>query len=134
VLLIWSAPPSARELATALERAQPQIVVLLTAPTLPGQDDLQSVLQQVAGMIKVSERRGEGVDDPAVIARMAARIGQREDTLRAALDYHQATAAGHAAVASQAQQVLRYLLTETLAYRDYFQVAAADQVLRKTHN
>jgi hypothetical protein len=132
VLVIWSAPPGPRELAAALERAQPQIVVLLTAPTLPGQDDPEEVLRQVAGMQRVAERRGDALDDADVLARMAARIGQRDESLRAALAALHTAEVGDAAALLRAREQLNYWLAETRAYREYFQAAAAAAVLRKS--
>jgi len=121
VLVVWSAPPGPDELADALERAKPQTVVLLAAPVAPDQDQPDPFLRQLIGMLKVAERRGESVDDPTIVARMAARVGQREATIRAGIQARDSSA--H-------RDRLAYLLDETRAYRRYFQTAAADEVMR----
>ncbi len=131
VLVIWTAPPGPEVLAQALERAAPQAVVLLTAPDAPDRDGAAAFLQQLAGMLKVSQRRGDAPDDPEVVARMAARVGQREDTIRAGLACLRPAQSDEDRMdADQARRRLAYWLEETRAYRRYFQAAQAEAVLR----
>ncbi len=120
LLVVWDAPPGPREFAAMVRRAEPQHVVLLCAED--NVDEPQSVIAHVLGMIKVATRRGDALDDPEVIARMAARINQREDTVRAVIRWHQGEA--------RQREVLRYLLAETRAYRRYVCEAPAEEVLR----
>ncbi|MCS7089053.1 MAG: single-stranded-DNA-specific exonuclease RecJ [Thermoflexales bacterium] len=121
LLVVWDAPPGPREFAEMLRRAEPQHVALLCTANETA-DEAQSVITQVLGMIKVAQRRGDALDDPDVIARMAARINQREDTVRAVIRWHLGEA--------KQREVLRYLLAETRAYRRYVCEAPAEDVLR----
>jgi hypothetical protein len=130
ILVIWSAPAGPEELAAALRRVEPQAVVLLTPPNPPGGDKPDSVMQRVNGMIRTAQQRGDALDDPSVIARMAARIGQREATLRAALDYHRLLKAQDKPGAERAWRKFVYFVEETRSYRRYFQRAAAEAILR----
>jgi single-stranded-DNA-specific exonuclease len=121
VLVIWDAPPGPAELAHGLERAEPQTVVLMNR--LPAaSDSVDDVMRQVRAMIATSERRGDSLDDPEVIARMAARVNQRDETIRATIE----------AVRNGANDSphLRYLLEETRAYRVYAADSAAAELLR----
>jgi single-stranded-DNA-specific exonuclease len=129
ILVILSAPPGHDELATALDRALPQTVVLMTLPPGPEQDQAEAVLSQVMGMLKVSEQRGESPADPTVIARMAARIGQREVIVKAVLEQYEAQLAEDWPAATRAAGKSVYFLEETRAYRRYFQEVAAETVL-----
>ena len=121
VLVLWDAPPGPAELADGLLRAAPQTVVVLCRAQA-GSDAIEIVLQQVRAMMATSARRGDALDDPEVIARMAARINQRESTVREAI------ALIRAGVDDSPR--LRYLLEETHAYRAYAASAPAAEVLR----
>jgi hypothetical protein len=110
-------------MADALKRAAPQTVALMCSDQRHD-DDVRSVMGQVARMIKASEQRGDSLDDPSVITRMAARINQREASVRAAIKAHHKDEA--------ASMQLQYLLDETRAYRKYVRQAAAEEVLRTT--
>ena len=87
-------------------------------------------MPQLAGMIKTAEERCESLADPAVVARMAARIGQREATLRAAIEHYQRLRAQDRPGAEKALRKLIYFLDETRSYRRYFQEVAAEAVLK----
>ena len=132
VLIIWSAPAGPEELTAVLRRTEPQAVVLLTAAmAAPSDGDRpEGVMQKVNGMIRTARQRGDALDDPQVIARMAARIGQREATLRAALEFHRLSAAQDKPGAEQARRKFIYFVQETRSYRSYFQHAAAEAILR----
>jgi single-stranded-DNA-specific exonuclease len=130
ILVILSAPPGPDELVAALARAAPQTVVLLTRPGPSQQDQPETVMPQLAGLIKTAEERGDSLADPAVVARMAARIGQREVTLRAGIGHYQLLRAQDRPGAETALRKLIYFLDETRSYRRYFQEVAAEAVLR----
>ena len=122
MLVIWSTPPGTVALKQALKSAQPQTVVLLCSGRHDS-DTLEVFKQQMRALLNMSRARSDSTSDAAVIARMAARIGQRDDTLLAAL----ACVQGESFVASDQ---LNYQLQETRAYRHYFVQAPADAVLR----
>jgi single-stranded-DNA-specific exonuclease len=131
VLVIWSAPAGVEELAAALGRVAPHVVALLTpAGQAFGQDRPEDVMQQVVALAKTAQQRGDALDDPAIVARMAARIGQREVTLRAGLEYQRLCAAQDKPAAEKTWRKFVYLVEETRSYRRYFQQAAAGAVLR----
>jgi single-stranded-DNA-specific exonuclease len=120
VLVVWDAPPGPHELGDALQRSQPQTVILVCVNG--ANDDLPALLQHTAQMMKTAEQRGDSLDDANVVARMAARINQREATMREAITLIRAGKAD--------SPRLRYLLDETRAYRRFTQEAAAEEVLR----
>ncbi|MCL4505060.1 MAG: single-stranded-DNA-specific exonuclease RecJ [Chloroflexi bacterium] len=130
VLAIMSSPPGPDELADALQRARPQTVVLLTEPPLPSQDRVENVIAWVSGMVKTSEQRHDSLDDPAVIARMAARIGHSEAAIRAGIACHRAQQAHDADLGAAAFVKIEHILGNTRGYRAYFQAAKAEEVLR----
>ena len=130
VLVIWGAPAGPEELVAALERAKPHVVVLLTPPEVPNYDRPEIVMQQVAALLKTAQQRGDALDDPDVVARMAARIGQRAMTLRAGLEYQRLCALPDKAGADKAWRKFVYFVEETRSYRRFFQQAAAEAVLR----
>ncbi len=130
VLAILSIPPAPDILAAALARVQPQTVALLTEPALPGDDRPAGVINRVAGMIKSSEQRGDALDDPSVVARMAARIGHTEAAVQACIARHRARQARDEAAYAEALSQLEYILDNTRGYRVYFQGAPAAAVLR----
>ncbi|HQW34980.1 MAG TPA: single-stranded-DNA-specific exonuclease RecJ [Thermoflexales bacterium] len=115
VLVFWESPPNAAALRHVLDVAQPQEVVLLTALG-ESSETPEAVAKQIAAMKNTAQKRGDALDDPQVIERMAARVGQRVETVRAGLS-------------GQSDQ-LRYWLEETRAYRGYFQVAGALEVVK----
>lgn len=130
VLVIWSSPAGPEELAAALRRAAPHVVVLLTPAEVPSPDRPESIMQQVAALIKTAQQRGDALDDPAIVSRMASRIGQREATLRAGLEYQRFCIAEDKAGAEKAWRKFAYFVEETRSYRRFFQQAAAEAVLR----
>jgi single-stranded-DNA-specific exonuclease len=120
VLIITSAPPGPNALRTLIERASPQTVVLLSS--IDTDDNVDSFIKQLLGMIKMSRERGDTLDDASVIERMATKVNQREETIKAGIDVWQNTPG--------AKDRLRTLLEETRSYRKFFQEAPADEVLR----
>jgi single-stranded-DNA-specific exonuclease len=129
VLVILSPPPDPDVLAEALKRAAPQTVVLLTQPAVPEQDQPEVVMQQMAGMLKVSDQHGDSLQDGAIIARMAARIGQSEAIIRAGIDRYRAAKAHDDAAGSAAWNKIVVILREIHGYRHFFQEAKAEEVL-----
>ena len=130
VLVIWSSPAGPEELAATLRRAAPHVVVLLTPADAPSPDRAESVMQQVAALIKTAQQRGDALDDPAIVSRMASRIGQREATLRAGLEYQRLCDAQDKPGGEKAWRKFAYFVEETRSYRRFFQQAAAEAVLR----
>ncbi|NJM40782.1 MAG: hypothetical protein HC853_08425 [Anaerolineae bacterium] len=85
-------------------------------------DTPEAFMRQLLGMVKVSQGRGESLDDAQVIARMAARIGHREDAVLEGIACYQR--------GESTSAFLKMLLQETRAYRKYFCEASAEAVLR----
>lgn len=123
VLVLCDAPPGPDVLADILRRSAPQTVIMLSAPARAGRDAAPGVLQAVAGMLKTAAARGETVDDD-VIGRMAARIGQRVETVQACVEIVRDGS-------EPSRDSLVHLLEETRGYRLYFHTAAAEAVLRR---
>ena len=113
VLIILDAPPGLAEWERLVQAVAPQRVVLLTAPPDAQADALETLVRQAQGFLKTARLRGDDIDDPALLARMAKRINQRVDTVKAAID-----------VALDrdpaARERLAYALEETSAFRRYF--------------
>ncbi len=122
VLVIAAPPPGSQALAEALARAQPQVVAL-ACRCADADDDPQHLLTAVAGMIKVAQRRGDDVNEATVIARMAARVNQRDETIRAAVRFLLQQD-------ERQRELLRALLRETRAWRRFACQAPAEAVLR----
>lgn len=122
ILVIASAPPSRDELTSTLTRVAPQTVALLSASTSPEQDNIGGVMDAIAAMLRHGKKAGDSADDPDIVARMAARIGQRVETVRAGI----ACLSG-----ADEREKLEYLLAETMAYRRYFDTANARSVLEQ---
>jgi uncharacterized protein YqeY len=72
-------------------------------------------------MISTATKRGDPLDDESVHVRMARRINQRPETIRAAIAAQRGDAAGVAA--------LEWLLQETRAWRRFMAEAPAAEVL-----
>lgn len=123
VLAIIAAPAGPDELEDLLDVVKPQVVALFVQPDTSGQDQREVVLRAVRGMIKVAEKRGDSLQDAAVVARMASRVRQRPATIVAGLiELERGKAAA---------DTLGFLLEETRAYRHYFCSAPASAVLAR---
>lgn len=120
VLVLWDTPPGVEAVAQALQQTDPQTVVLVFATD--EEDQPSTVVEHVLGMLKVALRRGDDLDDDRVIARMAARVNQRQDTIRACIRWYRGE--------TSQQEVIRHLLVETRAYRRYAREAPAEDLLR----
>ena len=121
VLIVLDAPPGLAEWERLVAAVKPQRVVLLTAPPDAQTDALETLVRQAQGFLKTARLRGDDIDDPVLLARMAKRINQRVDTIKAAID-----------VAldrdPDARARLAYALEETSAFRRYFQAVPAAEL------
>jgi single-stranded-DNA-specific exonuclease len=121
VLIMLDAPPGLTEWERLVDAVKPQRVVLLTAPTDAQADALETLVRQAQGFLKTARLRGDDIDDPVLLARMAKRINQRVDTVKAAIDValdRDPAARGRIA----------YLLAETVGFRRLFQTAPAAEL------
>lgn len=118
VLIVVDAPPGLAEWERLLAAVAPQRVLLAMGPPDPRLDSPDHVVRQTRGLLETARLRGDSVDDARVLARMALRINQRIDTVRAAIDVALARdpAAG---------ERLAYLLEETRAFRRFLRQAPA---------
>jgi single-stranded-DNA-specific exonuclease len=121
VLIVLDAPPGLAEWERLIQAVAPQRIVLLTAPPDAQADAPDTLVRQAQGFLKTARLRGDDIDDPALLARMARRINQRVDTVKAAIDValHRDPAA---------PEKLAYALEETLAFRRYFQAVPAAEL------
>jgi single-stranded-DNA-specific exonuclease len=85
-LAVWTAPPGAREWQAALDRAQPDEVILFARET--GTDDRKAFLLGLGSLINHAIEELEGMFP---LERAAARLGHRVGTVRAGLDYLEAS-------------------------------------------
>jgi len=137
-LIIWTAPPGRAELLAALERAQPQrVVVVGVTPPFAAP---QLFLERLAGLVKYALGAENGALD---LERLAAALAQRTPTVRRGLAWlagrgaitlqEPAYTAARAAVlfaaaggeadparAAAAFEEARLLLEEAKAYRAHF--------------
>jgi hypothetical protein len=120
VLVINEFPPGPEELKHVLASAQPQRILLTDKNSMPD-DFFDAFLRSVAGMMKVAEKRGDALDDEAVLARMAAKVHHRPATVREAIAHLQ----GHGN-----RERLAVLFAETVAYKTFARTAPAAEVLR----
>jgi single-stranded-DNA-specific exonuclease len=75
-LAVWTTPPSRRDWDSALAAVQATTVYLFGHD--PGTDDLTAFAQRLAGLVKYGLRTKGGY---ANLAKMAAAMGQREETV-----------------------------------------------------
>jgi hypothetical protein len=85
-LAVWTAPPGPREWQAALDRAQPDEVILFARET--GTDDRRAFLLGLGSLINHAIEELEGMFP---LERAAARLGHRVGTVRAGLDYLEAS-------------------------------------------
>ncbi len=120
-LIVVDAPPGLAEWERILTAVAPQRVALITTPPDMLADAPEAVVRQTRGLLKTARLRGDAIDDAQVLGRMAGRLNQRIDTVRAAID-----------VALErdpnARDRLAYLLEETLAFRRYFHTAPVEEL------
>jgi single-stranded-DNA-specific exonuclease len=143
-LAVWTAPPGPREWQTALDRAQPDEILLFALD--PGLDERGTFLRELAGLVKFAFRARQGQFD---LARAAARLAHRTGTIAAGLEYLEATAVvGIVSRGDECWQLeatarqpdaqeaeltgirLDAHLDETSAYRQYFRQVPPDDLAR----
>jgi single-stranded-DNA-specific exonuclease len=142
VLVIATAPPTRAELTRALERVQPQQVILLNLETTNDQPD--AFLKRLTGLARYTLK---ALDGQTSIAALAAATGQRQVTIRKGLEW--LASRGHLTLAepepgqihlssggvedpnaqAQVEAGLKALLQETAAFRAYYRRADAGHLL-----
>jgi single-stranded-DNA-specific exonuclease len=135
-LVIWTAPPGPAELASAIQAAAPAAVYLVAVEPTAGR--LHPFLDRLRGMVKhdLHVRAGK-----VNIRRLAAALGHREATVRAGLAW--LAGKGQVSIVASGKDTLtlrtgegelspdlpdlearlRWLLTETAAYRRHLRLA-----------
>ena len=141
-LAIYTAPPSAADLRTILEKVKPQKVYLFGVA--PEAEKADAFLARMAGFVKYAINQKGG---KVTVAELAAATGHREGAIRLGLEW--LAAGGHVSMQrddetvllstgnGEANQYLRgelYLavkgiLEETVAYRLHFQRAEAKSLM-----
>ncbi|TLN09878.1 hypothetical protein FDZ74_11265, partial [bacterium] len=81
-LVIFSCPPGPKELSGVLASTKPEKVILFTYP--PANDDPDSFLRRLAGLVTFTINRRQGRAD---LRALASATAQREATVRAGLDW-----------------------------------------------
>jgi hypothetical protein len=140
-LIIWTAPPGARELRAALEAVSPRRIYLVN--TFPETNTLDAFLKRLAGLVKYNLRVNDG---RASLAALATACAQREAAVQKGLEW--LAARGHIALLGQAGDgvilgegsgvinpsveiiayQLKVILEESSAYRAFFTAAAKEQL------
>jgi len=144
-LAIWTLPPGPQELRAALERVQPQEVLLFALD--PGTDEASAFLTRLAGLVKHALRAKAG---QVALEAAAAATAQRIVVVQAGLEW--LAARGQVCIVSKATdcweiragseqadpqnvQIARArldaLLAETAAYRQYARQAPPTALLRR---
>jgi hypothetical protein len=141
-LVIFSCPPGPKELVAALTVVKPEKITLFAYS--PANDDPDSFLRRLAGLVTFTINRREGRTD---IPALASTTAQREATVCAGLDWLSAhgditygsvgqnkiVVSRGGAVNPQLQEVamrrIIILLDETAAYRAYYRRADAAWLL-----
>jgi single-stranded-DNA-specific exonuclease len=139
-LAIWTAPPGAAELRTALETVNPSTVHLFAVESTP--DTTQALIKHLAGLLKHVVNARNGV---TTVSALAAALGHRASTVRAGLAWIEAE--GDLGISYDGDSLrvrpggtprgdrkrmsveLESLLQETAAYRAYFRRAEAEILL-----
>jgi hypothetical protein len=143
-LVIWTIPPSPAAIREALERVQPEVVVLFAIDS--GVDAVHPFLERLYGLIKYALAHRDGIVRPA---RLAASMAHNESTVRSGLEW--LAQKGHISLSdlglgqfavgdqgapgaslAKAWERLHAELRETAAYRSYYRRAAADRLLEVT--
>ena len=138
-LVIWHAPAAPQILGSVLQQVRPQRVVLVLLEFK--RDTPASFLRSLGTLVRGTVRRRDGL---ASVPDLAARLGQRESTVQAGLDYlveagrlrYSAEDGGlrlHLLEPSSRPQVpldtLVHLLQETAAYRRYLRRGDPNRLL-----
>ena len=132
-LAIYTTPPSADSLYTALEAVKPETIYLIGIS--PVEEKTDAFLSRLAGLVKFVIRQRGGKSS---VQELAVVTGQREGAVRVSLEW--LAAGGHVSIAGEGEAVLlskgdgesnqylqkelfiavRGILEETAAYRAYF--------------
>jgi single-stranded-DNA-specific exonuclease len=132
-LAIWTIPPGPAELLSVLDKVLPETVYLFGIN--PDLDQPEAFLRRLSGLIKYALKTNEGRID---LSELAAASGHRIRTIRAGINWLEAH--GHIKViesdgdvlviqdgqkittenARQTAQLLKALLEETAAFRNYY--------------
>ena len=86
-LAVWTMPPGPHQWQAALDRAQPEEVILFAQD--PGLDEREAFLRELAGLVKFALRARRGQVE---LERAAARLGHRASTIATGLEHLEATA------------------------------------------
>lgn len=139
ILAIWTIPPGQTELQAALEQVKPKQIVLFADD--PGMDQIDALVQRLAGLAKHALRHDAGAASPE---RLAAATAQRVAVVRLGLRW--LAARGHLRIVAETEDALRLeagsgvagaelpavtaqlrdALAETAAFRRHFSRAAAE--------
>ena len=140
-LVLWTSPPSAKELREVLERVRPRLVYVfaLAGPS----DDATPFLKLLGGMVKYGMRTSA---QPSA-ARLAARLGQTDAIIRKGLAWLEAKGLSRVKEATDGtlafdeggipdedramriESEIRAMLEETSAYRRHFHSASTGELL-----
>ncbi len=141
-LTIFTSPPGPKELNAAINQVKPEIITLFAIS--PSNDEPDSFLRRLAGLVTFALNRRGGQTD---LAALASAMAQRETTIQAGLDWLAAhgdigydvddngyltiSKGGQAdpASADTAMRRISILLDETAAYRAYFRRADPARLL-----
>jgi len=142
-LIIWSTPPSPEVLRAALEKAQPQKVILVAND--PGLDDSKTFLERLAGLVKFVLNKKDGA---TTLAELAAATSQTDAAIRLGVRWliqrnqiagrvdpngtvalAAASAQGEDAASAETLTHLQNILKETAAYRAHFMRADAQSLV-----
>ena len=138
-LILWSTPPSPRELRALIETVSPHAIYLFGVD--PGLDEPDAFLARLAGLVKHTLKNNNGI---AYLPTLAAAMAHREVTVRLGLAWLEEK--GHISVEREMESgktqlragkepgyalndvamTLKSLLDETAAFRAHFRNAKAD--------
>ena len=140
-LAIWTVPPGAAELQSALETVNPGTVYLFSVKS--GEDSMRAFVERLAGLVKhvLNVKNGE-----TQVSELSAAMGHRETTVRTGLawlemrgdisvddDGDRLRIVQGGTPQSDRKQIaarLESLLQETAAYRAYFRRADAGTLVQ----
>ncbi len=140
-LVIWTPPPSRRLLLDALERVQPQRVILADDQTPP--QEVKDLLRQVAGLVKYARRQyPEGLPLETLAVASAQRVltvelalgwwaarGQFSFTLEGERVRFAPPHAPNPALQAETAAALKTLVQETNAWRAHYRRLPAQTLL-----
>ena len=137
-LILWTTPCGSSEYQEALKKTQPDKLIIFSL--IPEEDEMQVFLIRLSGLVKGLLAK----QDSAILARLAAALAQRDETIQNGLEWLEAVGhitlqidppgpteishrisllSGGTADPARANMLLKqiqFLLEETSAYRSYF--------------